>query len=110
VSAKHTPNPRSRNVMQRIRKLRQARGWSGTELADRMARIGMPIAATTLRSYETGRRRDVTTDELFAFAEVFGTTPQALVEPVACDTCHGAPPKGFECRACGAISGDTQEA
>lgn len=106
MTAKRTPNPLSLNAMRRVRKMRRDRGWTNDEFARRLAEQGVPITPDMLYSYDIERRKDLTVDVLFAFAEVLGTTAQALVGPATCDTCQGAPPPGFECRACGAISGD----
>lgn len=108
MTSKHTPNERSQIAMRQIRKRRRAQGWSNAELARRLDEAGMPIGQSTLRNSDTGRRRDMTVDELYAFAEVLGTTPMALVETELCDTCQGTPPPGFECRTCGVI-GSPQE-
>ena len=71
-----TPNQR---VAQRVRELRDARGWSARALSEELERAGHPqLNRSTVASIESGRRSYVTVDELFAFAEVLGTTPMAL--------------------------------
>lgn len=61
-------------VRQRIRSLRQARGWSLDELASRAL-----INPSTLSRIETGKRR-VALDQLAPIARVLGTTIDDLVD------------------------------
>nr|WP_236647127.1 XRE family transcriptional regulator [Micromonospora acroterricola] len=63
-------------VRQRIRGLRQARGWSLDSLAARCH-----ISPSTLSRIETGHRR-IDLDQLVALARELGTTIDHLVEPV----------------------------
>ncbi|MGS2616229.1 helix-turn-helix domain-containing protein [Micromonospora sp. LZ34] len=63
-------------VRQRIRGLRQARGWSLDSLAARCH-----ISPSTLSRIETGNRR-IDLDQLVALARALGTTIDHLVEPV----------------------------
>ncbi len=103
---------RSDIVANGIRTLRRSRGWSRDHLAERCARLGYPaLTAPALANIETGRRdargrrrRDVTVDELFVFAEAFGTPVDALLTEAACERCCGSPPTGFACLSCGANS------
>jgi transcriptional regulator with XRE-family HTH domain len=61
-------------VRQRIRGLRQARGWSLDELAARSH-----LSPSTLSRIETGHRR-IALDQLAALARVLGTSIDLLVE------------------------------
>lgn len=63
-------------VRQRIRGLRQARGWSLDALAARCH-----LSPSTLSRIETGHRR-IDLDQLVALARALGTTVDHLVEPV----------------------------
>ncbi|MEV1329264.1 XRE family transcriptional regulator [Micromonospora costi] len=63
-------------VRQRIRGLRQARGWSLDVLAARCH-----LSPSTLSRIETGNRR-IDLDQLVALARALGTTIDHLVEPV----------------------------
>ncbi|MBL7255428.1 helix-turn-helix transcriptional regulator [Paractinoplanes lichenicola] len=63
-------------VRQRIRGLRQARGWSLDALAARCH-----ISPSTLSRIETGHRR-IDLDQLVALARALDTTIDHLVEPV----------------------------
>jgi transcriptional regulator with XRE-family HTH domain len=63
-------------VRQRIRGLRQAKGWSLDALAARCH-----ISPSTLSRIETGNRR-IDLDQLVALARELGTTIDHLVEPI----------------------------
>jgi len=63
-------------VRQRIRGLRQARGWSLDSLAARCH-----LSPSTLSRIETGHRR-IDLDQLVALARALDTTIDQLVEPV----------------------------
>ncbi|GGM48095.1 helix-turn-helix domain-containing protein [Dactylosporangium sucinum] len=63
-------------VRQRIRGLRQARGWSLDSLSARCH-----ISPSTLSRIETGNRR-IDLEQLVALARALGTTIDHLVEPV----------------------------
>ncbi|AGZ42852.1 helix-turn-helix domain-containing protein [Actinoplanes friuliensis] len=63
-------------VRQRLRGLRQARGWSLDVLAARC-----DLSPSTLSRIETGPRR-IDLDQLVALARALGTTIDHLVEPV----------------------------
>ncbi|MET7401783.1 XRE family transcriptional regulator [Dactylosporangium sp. NPDC005572] len=63
-------------VRQRIRGLRQARGWSLDALSARCH-----ISPSTLSRIETGNRR-IDLEQLVALARALGTTIDHLVEPV----------------------------
>lgn len=105
------PKRLSSLVAQHVRRLRQARRWTTEELASRMTAAGFPITRSVMANIETGRpdadgkrRREVTVDELFAFAEVFAVKVDDLVSAAPpCSRCMGVPPAGFACTKCGAV-------
>jgi transcriptional regulator with XRE-family HTH domain len=74
-------------VARHIRAARDDRGWSAAKLAEECARLGFPqITAEVIGNIERGRRakdgrrrRDVTVDELDAFARVLGVPPAELL-------------------------------
>ena len=76
-------------VAQRITELRRLRRWSAKALAGQCAEAGAPeITAAVIANIETGRRgpdgirrRDVTVDELLAFAAALGVKPGDLLGP-----------------------------
>lgn len=73
-------------VARQVRELRDGRGWSARELADRLAKAGAPqVSRSVLASIESGRRPYVTVDELFALARVFNVSPLRLLLPWSTD-------------------------
>lgn len=91
-------------VLTKIRMLRGRRGLSLRALADETAKTGRRLSPDAINKIELGVRR-VDIDDLFALAEALGTTPAQLLEPPEeCSACHGQPPAGFACLACGATS------
>ena len=74
----------------RIKQIRQRRGWTAGQLAERCKEIGAPeITVSVIANIETGRkdkdglrRRDVTVDELFAFAYALEVPPVLLTVPL----------------------------
>jgi transcriptional regulator with XRE-family HTH domain len=60
----------------RVRELRQRRGLSQGELADRLH-----LHRTTVNKIESGALGDVSISQLFAFAEGLGTSPIYLLTP-----------------------------
>ena len=70
-------------VAGRVRELRDRRGWSGTELAERMAEAGMPqFDRGILANFESGRRRSISVDEVLVLALVLDVAPVHLFVPV----------------------------
>jgi transcriptional regulator with XRE-family HTH domain len=103
-------NEVSDRVARRVRALRQQRGWSVRQLADECAKHDAPqLTVASLGNIERGqdadakrRAREVTVDELYALAAVFGVAPDALAGPDGqCEVCDGSPPAGFMCLSCG---------
>jgi hypothetical protein len=70
-------------VAGRVREARRARGWLTGDLAARCAELGHPeLTENVIENIESGRRdrdgrrrRDVTVDELRAFADALGFSP-----------------------------------
>jgi len=68
----------------RIRQIRQRRGWTVKELADRCAEVGAShITATVITNLETRRRRsrEITVDELLILAYILEVPPVFLFAP-----------------------------
>lgn len=61
-----------------VRRFREAAGWSQAEVSERAAKNGYDLGEMAVWSIEKGRRR-VRVEDLFALAEVFGTTAQHLL-------------------------------
>jgi transcriptional regulator with XRE-family HTH domain len=74
----------------RVKEIRQSRGWTAKELADRCAEAGAPeITVAVIANMETGRRdaegrrrRDVTIDETLALAYALEVPPVFLFIPL----------------------------
>lgn len=71
-----------RGAVLRIRELREFRGWSQAELADRMTKAGHPMHQTVIskieRSSPTTGRRSIALDEAIGLASVLGVTLETL--------------------------------
>jgi transcriptional regulator with XRE-family HTH domain len=61
---------------QRLRELRQRRGWTQAQLGKKAG-----FERTTITKIENGTRGDVSISQLFKFAEVLGTSPIFLLTP-----------------------------
>ena len=93
--------PSGMAVLTKVRLLRKKRGLSLRQMAEETRKIRPTLAADTLNKIELGMRR-IDVDDLFALATALGVTPAQLLElPEQCSTCHGKPPTGFACLACG---------
>jgi len=97
-----TPSQISGRVIANARRLRKVRGWSGEELARRLTEAGYPTSAVIIYNRESRSRQttNITANELFALADVFGCSVTELAEDVP--RCDGAPPTGYQCPTCGA--------
>ena len=106
----NTDAPLSANVGRNVRALRVARGWSVRRLSEECATVGATqITHSSIANLErdqagtAGRKpREVTVDELYAFARVLGVSADRLVHGPRCEACDDMPPAGFACLACGA--------
>lgn len=76
----NTLGPTGLQVAANIRRIRQLRGLSTTEMARRLTERGRPITAVAITNVEHGRRR-VDVDDLVAFAAVLDVSPSALLLP-----------------------------
>ncbi len=76
----------TRTVAERVKDLRQRRGWTAAELALRCADKGLDgFNRSVLANIESGRRKYVTVDELTALAYVLDVAPIHLLVPVEVD-------------------------
>lgn len=73
-----------REVARNVRRLRDARGLSTTELSRLLAEVGRPILPTGITKIEQGDRR-VDVDDLMALAVVLRVHPSALLLPPLAD-------------------------
>lgn len=96
-------------VLAKVRMLRSKRGLSLRALAAEIAKTGRILSADAINKIELGVRR-IDIDDLFALAEALGVTPAQLLEPPEeCSACHGRPPVGFACLACGTTTTSSDE-
>lgn len=72
--------PVGRTVIANIGAIRKQRGMSLRDLSVRLAEAGRPIGDTVLHRQSQGQRR-IDSDDLVAFASVFGVTPARLLAP-----------------------------
>lgn len=99
----------ARIVGRNIALRRAHKGLTQEGLAAAMTAADLPVTASVISFIEAGRvgrrpenqYRNVSVDQLMAFAGFFGCDAMALLTP-ACDVCEGLPPAGFTCNACGA--------
>ncbi|MFC1410368.1 helix-turn-helix domain-containing protein [Streptacidiphilus sp. N1-12] len=86
-------------VGQNIAAWRRWHGLSGSTLSASMAARGLPMSPANLSNIENGHQR-VTVDQLVAFAQVLGLTPEQLLKGPACRSCWDTPPPKFTCQVC----------
>ncbi|MFD9248446.1 helix-turn-helix transcriptional regulator [Streptomyces bottropensis] len=99
------PTDAARVMSANVRRLRQARGWTQVEAAQRFAEIHGEhwSNASWSQAEQSGgsRQRAWSVDELVSMARLFGVPAAALLpDPPACPQCKGAPPVGFTCNSC----------
>lgn len=99
----HRAKPRDTSVIfiARVRALRKERGISATALATMITNAGFPAAGSAISQQEGGHRIRISLDQADATARALGLPLAELVTPPECGYCHGAPPQGFACTACG---------
>lgn len=90
-----------KHVVGRILARRKELGMSARMLAEAVSAQGIPMNRSTLANIEVGRRADITTAELVAFARALKMTPIELLEAPPCSHCHDSPPSGYKCLSCG---------
>ena len=90
----------------RFRELRNERGWSQEDLAERMKAFGLRWSQATVTRLEAATR-PIRLNEVAALAAAFGLNltdflagaPAAVPPP--CPTCKGRPHAGFTFNTCG---------
>ncbi|TDC42072.1 hypothetical protein [Micromonospora sp. KC213] len=102
-----SPNTLTRVVVHNIDLMRKARGWTKTELVQRLDSAGWPMKHSVAIDRLGDGRRTLTVDELAILGKVFSVEPWSLTVPPTCDACLGSPPAGFACLACGANTART---
>lgn len=69
-------------IAQRVRELRNKRGWSAQRLAEEMAAIGWPWERMVVTKLENGRRQSVSVEEWLALAYLLDVAPIHLLIPL----------------------------
>jgi transcriptional regulator with XRE-family HTH domain len=78
---KNPLGPTGEAAAERVRELREAKGWTYKELSDRLTKHGRPIPSLGLRRIENQDRR-IDADDLTALAVVLGVSPVSLLLPL----------------------------
>lgn len=81
----------------RLRREREAQGWSLREMASRSD----ALTPSTINRAESGR--EVWLSMALAMCDVLGLTLAEMFAPPVCDHCDGKPPAGFSCPDCGRL-------
>lgn len=91
-------------VRRNLLRLRTGRGLTVNQLASLCEKLGRKIPQSGLTRIELGERR-VDVDDLLVLARALNVSYTQLIEPPSpCASCHGTPPVGFSCLACGATA------
>lgn len=93
--------PISSAIAGRVRALRLDKGISALELSTRMTNLGYPTSRVSVAQTETGYRKEVSADWIWAAAQSLGVPFKLLYQGPDCDRCKDDPPTGFTCNACG---------
>lgn len=72
-------HPIAARVANRMRSLRGARQWSAERLAEEMSAMGVDWNRGIVSKLETGRRENVTVDELVALGSLLDVSPMELM-------------------------------
>lgn len=64
-------------MIEKFRVLREERGWSQSELSDRLAEFGIDMHQTTIAKLEAGKR-PLRVSEMFGLSHTFGMPPGAV--------------------------------
>ncbi|MFC6017584.1 helix-turn-helix domain-containing protein [Plantactinospora solaniradicis] len=83
-----------RAIAERVKTLRQGRGWSARELADEMVKVGIPWDRSIVANLETGRRASVSVEEFLALAYVLDVAPVNVLVPTESDVTEFEPVQG----------------
>jgi transcriptional regulator with XRE-family HTH domain len=68
-------------IAKRIKELRARRGWTAEKLGKELTRHGAKFDRFTISNLESGKRQNVTINELMAIAFVFDVAPVNLLVP-----------------------------
>lgn len=76
-----SPNTPVGTIGVRVADLRARRGYTATELGEKLEAVGVPWNRFTVKALESGKRQNVTVTELLALARVLNVAPVHLVVP-----------------------------
>ena len=77
----------------RLQRERENRHWTMRDVSKKSG-----LWPSTIMRAEKGS--DVALSNAVALAELYGTSLDALLSEMVCETCDGMPPAGFICSAC----------
>jgi transcriptional regulator with XRE-family HTH domain len=93
--------PVSAAVIRTVRKLRKDRGLTAAQLAGLMCDVGYSISRTALAQAESGQRKEVSIDWVWAVSSALNVPIKNIIYGPDCTKCSDAPPPGYSCNACG---------
>lgn len=70
------------SIAQRVKELRGRRGWTAAQLGKELARHGLRWDRFAVANLESGKRQNVTVNELFALARALDVAPTNLLVPL----------------------------
>lgn len=102
-----TQEPVTAGLARRLRQARRGRGLSQEQLARAVERAGYPLSRVGVAELELGRKREAGVGLLVALSRVLRMPVEELLglDAKVCTRCHGRPPAGFACLACGTEAG-----
>jgi transcriptional regulator with XRE-family HTH domain len=65
---------------ERIRTLREAKGWTQDELAERLKNRGTPVTGNAVSQWERGETKNIRLTTFLALVDELGTTHSYLVD------------------------------
>lgn len=72
-------------IAKRVREVRERRGLTAAQLAERLAEQGVPWERSTVAKLENGKRQNLTLTEWLALSVVLNVAPVHLLLPIAAD-------------------------
>lgn len=94
------------NAAAGMRALRNQRGWTARQLAEKFSELGMPeVTRSIITNLENGRQLRMNLEQAAGLVLIFETTFEWLLcaeGAVKCVNCSDKPIPGFICASCGA--------
>jgi transcriptional regulator with XRE-family HTH domain len=82
MSRSETPVGPVATIAQRVKELRGRRGWTAAHLGKELGRHGISWDRFTVANLESGKRQNVTVQELYALALALDVSPTNLLVPL----------------------------